>query len=141
MKILTILSLLLFCSINYAQNKGEIDSRLYKTFEGSQIEKIYKERPDYYKYIVYSLDHSIQLIDKKAIPSKNRKEITLLNKENGEGISSQLLFSKEFSWFSLPIKQAKDENKYYKLSDGKYVVLLSLLKLKEDFLNTNPELK
>lgn len=136
MKFLTIAIFFLSLSLGFGQEKKKIDERLFTQFEQNKIEKISKERPDYYNYLVFQLDNSFEFVSQKEAKKNTSGPILYIKTITGELMSDNQLNTPKFNWFELPITQQKFTDSYFLTKEGNYVKLISQKALKDKFLNS-----
>jgi len=124
MKFITTILLCVFISIGYSQNKINPDARIIANQGQAKAEELVKYRPNYYNFFVYRLDHTCSVVDKKEAkkysPEKNHVFI-----KDGKELTKEIIESKDFNFVVWGIEPDKKITKYYLLSDGNYMKVLS----------------
>lgn len=133
MKILTILSLLFLSTMTYGQDSYEPDPRIISNFGESKTKELVKYRPNLYNYYVYQLNHTCMIVE-KGQETKNAKisKGKFTNASNAKLTKSDLDVE-YFNYKEWGIEPDTEITKYYKLSDGSILKVLSVRALTNKF--------
>lgn len=119
-------------TVVYAQDSFEPDPRIVQNLGQKKTDELVKYRPNLYNYYVYQLNHSCEIIssqeakNEKIIKGKfqNAQEVKLA-KENLE--------EDYFNYKDWGIEPDAEITKYFKLSDGTIIKVLSIRALTNKF--------
>ena len=111
-------------SVGYSQIKFDPDARIIENHGEQKAKELIDYRPNYYNYLVYQLNHTCTIVDKKeAKKSLNSKQ--KFKNENGEELTKDIVSSSDFNYMSWGIVPDKELTTYYLLADGSYLKVLS----------------
>jgi hypothetical protein len=126
MKIFFIAFSLFFVGIGFSQTKDEVDPRLIEN-KGTEIYNILQYRKDYYKFLLWELDHAYKIIDKSDVLGENLLPISDIVDKNGSAFNSNEVNNPEtFNFIKYNFVRQKEENVYYDLGNNKVIMFTAL---------------
>lgn len=132
MKILFSVLLTLLFSVSYGQIKFDPDSRVIANHGEAKAKELVDYRPNYYNYLVYQLDHTCSIVDKKEAKKAGFSTGKDL-KKNGVALNKESIGASDFNYVNWGITPDQEITRYYLLEDGTYIKVLSIRALTNKF--------
>jgi len=137
MKVFFIALSFLFVGISFSQTKDEVDARLIEN-QGTEIYNILQYQKDYYKFLLWELDHAYQIINKSDVLGENLLPISNIVDKNGLTFNPDEVNNPDtFNFIKYNFVRQKEVNVYYDLGNGKVLALTSLSGVWEEFRKSN----
>lgn len=136
MKLLYIwlLPILFISSAFVFKGQPQVDQRLLYN-HGEEIYTIYQYRKDYYKFLLYELDHGYELLDAGSVDaSKSIKSIKHIQSKGGDSFKmSELDDLSTFNFMKYNFEREKERDVYYSLKKGEILKFTALKVLWKQF--------
>jgi hypothetical protein len=133
MKFLTTLALTVLFSIAYGQITFEPDARIINNHGQEKAEELVKYRPNYYNYLVYQLNNTCSISEKKQAKKIGITTNQVFKNESGATLTKEIVASSEFNYTNWGIEPDPENTRVFQLSDGSFLKVLSIRALTDKF--------
>ena len=132
MKILTSITLFIILSVTYGQSGFEPDPRIVKNFGDAKTKELVEYRPNLYNYYVYQLNHTCSILSAQDAKNESKTKADFKN-TNGDKLTKSSFDQEYFNYADWGIEPDAEITKFYKLSDGSVLKVLSVRALTNEF--------
>lgn len=126
-KLIILAGFLISVSVSFSQT---IDSRILKN-KGKEAEKMYEYNKNSYNYLLFELDHSYEIVSKKALSKEQRnairKDVHLTDSDIAK------IGTSDFNFYDLGIKLSKSERQYIQVDKERVLVFYAIPEVTKAF--------
>lgn len=133
MKALFIAFSFLFVGLSFSQTKADVDARLIEN-HGDEIYNILKYRKDYYKFLLWELDNSYEILNLSEVSGQSILPIQDIKDKNNIPFNPSVLeVISSFNFKKYNFVRLKEQDVYYDLGNGKVLKFKALKPMWQEF--------